>query len=316
MEIAASIRPRAGVLAVQDRIIVGYMATVAVLLWARSPAGPLIPVFWQILATIAVVLGAAYLHRAVPQVPRFVRVNLYRVVIVVAILWGYLMLHDVLPIVRTDSVDGTLAAIDQRLFGGQPVLWMERFNHRGFIEWMSFFYFNHYTLLLAMTVGAVWISGDRRVAAEFGIGTALVFCIGHLGYMAVPAYGPYKFFAERFAGPIDGATFWNLVATSVASSGAQKDVFPSLHTGGSTWCAFFAIHQAMLDKRWRIPAAVAAFFAANIVVSTIVLRWHYAIDVMAGLTLSTTTVFTAWRIARWEEKRRAEQGLPPVWPTE
>ena len=40
-------------------------------------------------------------------------------------------------------------------------------------------------------------------AVEFGIGTGLMFSLGHLGYMAVPAFGPVTFFADRYHGPPD-----------------------------------------------------------------------------------------------------------------
>ena len=83
-----------------------------------------------------------------------------------------------------------------------------------------------------------------------------------------------------------------------------------MHTAGSVWFALFALHRARLDRRWRIPAALAAFTAANIVVSTVVLRWHYVVDVLAGITLASTVAFAAARIAPWEEARRKRLGLP------
>lgn len=307
-------RPPWSVLALQDLIVLAYMALCAILLWIRSPSPGPGPVIREIYACLVLIPGAAYAARAVPQIPRVLRLNFYRVVVVGSILWGYLMLRDVLPVIRPDSVDSSLAAADQLIFGGQPVLWLERLNKRWFIEWMSFFYFNYYTLLGLHILGAVWISRSPRVAAEFGIGTALLFCIGHVGYMCVPAYGPVVYFADRFQAPLDGTTFWGLVYRSVAAGGALKDVFPSLHTGASTWLALFAVHQAVLDKRWRIPAAITVFFAANIVVSTLVLRWHYAIDVLAGLTLASSVAYAAAKLVPYEEARRKRLGWPPVWP--
>lgn len=302
------------VLAIHDWVVVVYMFIVAALLWIRSPPPGPGPVIREVFAAIVVIPAAAFLARSMPRVPYVLRINAYRLVLVGTILWSYLMLRHVLPVIRPDSVDASLAAWDQRIFGGQPVLWAEKLNKRWFIEWMSFFYWNYYTLLLAHIVGAVWISRNPRTATEFGIGTSLLFGLGHLGYMSVPAYGPYVHFASRFQGPLDGTTFWNLVWKSVSAGGALKDVFPSLHTGASTWLALFAVHQATLDKRWRIPAAITCFFTANIVVSTIVLRWHYAIDVIAGLTLASFVAYVAAKAAPWEEARRKRLGMPPVWP--
>lgn len=301
------------VLALHDVVIVVYMIIVAGLLFWRTGGHPG-PIIREVFAAIIVVPAAAYVARAVPQVPYWLRMNVYRVILVGTILWSYLMLRDVLPVIRTDSVDDALSAWDQRIFGGQPVLWLEALNKRWFIEWMSFFYWNYYTLLLAHVIGAVWIAPTPRTTSEFGIGTALLFAFGHFGYMAVPAFGPYAYFKDRFQGPLDGTRFWKLVWDSVQAGGALKDVFPSLHTGASTWLALFAVHQAMLDKRWRIPAIITCFFTVNIVVSTIVLRWHYAVDVMAGLVLASSVAFAAAKLAPWEEARRKRLGLLPVWP--
>jgi membrane-associated phospholipid phosphatase len=303
-----------GALALQDVIVIGYALVLAVLWWARAPAPGPGPAIRQVYACLALVPAAAFVAREVPEVPWGARINVYRVVVVGAIVWGYLILRDALPVIRTDTVDASLAAADARIFGGEPVLWLEALNRRPVVEWMSFFYFNYYTLLLAHVVGALWIARSPRVAAEFGVGTALIFCAGHLGYMAVPAYGPVSFFADRFRAPLDGGLFWGLVSGSVEAGGAMKDVFPSMHTGATAWLALFAVRQATLDRRWRVPAALTCFCAANIALSTLVLRWHYVVDVLAGLTLASLTLWASVRLARWEEARRSRLGLGPVWP--
>jgi membrane-associated phospholipid phosphatase len=129
----------------------------------------------------------------------------------------------------------------------------------------------------------------------------------------VPAFGPVVSYAGRYQGPLQGGPFLHLVLASVEGGGAMKDVFPSMHTGGSVWFALFALHRARLDRRWRVPAALAVFVAANIVVSTVVLRWHYAVDVLAGIALASVVAFAAAQIAPWEEARRKELGMPGVW---
>lgn len=305
-------RLRRGAPALQDLIIVAYQALVAVLLWVRTPPGAPVPAIHGIYVCIALVLGVAFFTRGVPEAPRWLRSAVYRVVIVGAIVWGYLMLRDVLPVVRTDSVDESLHAID-RTFLGEPILWLERLNRRPVIEWLSFFYFSYYLLNLAFCVAVVGVMKPGPAASEYGVGMSLIFVLGHLGYMAVPAFGPVELLASRFHAPIDGGFFWGLVWDSVSSGGALKDVFPSLHTAVPTWLAIFAVRQARVDLRWRWPAIVACFFAANIVVSTMVLRWHYVIDVVAGLALAGSLGFLAPRLATWEAERRARRGNAPVW---
>jgi membrane-associated phospholipid phosphatase len=308
-------RAHRGALAVQDLVVVGYMVLLATLLWARSPPPGPGPVLRTVLAWMVVVPLTAFVARAVPEIPFFLRVNAYRVVIVAVLPSSYLLLRDVLPIVRPDALDAMLVRWDVAVFGVQPVLWMERFNHRPIVEWLSFFYFNYYTLIFVNTIAVVWFLRDKRVTAELGVGMTLLYCLGQVGYMIVPALGPLDFCAHDFQGPIDGGAMYKLMSSTVFAGGAMKDEFPSMHTGGSTFVFFFAVYQATRDKRWRLPALLNGFIAANIVVSTLILRWHYAVDLLAGATLSATVAFLAVpRIARWETARRARLGQAPVFP--
>ncbi len=292
------------------------MLVVAALFRARAPASGPGPVIWAICGGAVLLPAAGLVARAAPEVPRWARLNVYRVVAVGSLVWGYLMLEHVLPVVRPDAVDAALAAADERLFGGQPALWVQRYNRPPIVEWMSFFYFGYHPFILIHVIGVLWVQRSPRRAAELGLGMAIVFCAGYLGYLAVPAYGPEALFGDRFREPLHGAYFCRLVSKSVQATQGMKDVFPSLHTGGSALLALLSLRWARLDRRWRVPAAVTGFFAVNVVISTLVLRRHYAIDVLAGLALAFCGARAAARIAPWEEAWRRRHDLAPVWPAE
>jgi membrane-associated phospholipid phosphatase len=51
---------------------------------------------------------------------------------------------------------------------------------------------------------------------------------------------------------------------------------------------------------------------AQIIIATMFLRWHYLIDIFAGITLATTAALLSHRIVRWETTRREQRGLPPI----
>jgi membrane-associated phospholipid phosphatase len=138
-------------------------------------------------------------------------------------------------------------------------------------------------------------------------------CVGQLGYCAVPGYGPIRYLADQYQGPIDGGFFWGCVWSTVQAGSAMKDIFPSLHTAMPTWLTLFALTQARRDPRWRWPALLTGFFAVNIIVSTMLLRWHYAVDVMAGLALAFAVAAVAPRLARWEEDWRRQRRFAGVW---
>jgi membrane-associated phospholipid phosphatase len=70
-------------------------------------------------------------------------------------------------------------------------------------------------------------------------------------------------------------------------------------------------HRKELPFKYTWP--FVAFFSANIVIATMFLRWHYLIDVLAGIALSTGAFLLAGVISRRELEYREESGLRPIW---
>jgi hypothetical protein len=110
------------------------------------------------------------------------------------------MLRNVLPLLRPDAVDDNLLALDIRIFGFEPALWLERWNRPTIVEWFAFFYFSYFFICAAYLLVVVWASKLGRATGEFAMGTLIVFCFGELGYIAVPAYGPIRHLASSYAG--------------------------------------------------------------------------------------------------------------------
>lgn len=296
--------------AVQDVLLLGYL----ILVWGLlHRAGATAVQTRQVIAAAALVAFAAVFARGVFEVPVKVRAVAYRLALTAAVVVNYLMLRDILPQIRPDAVDSALLEIDLALFGVEPALWLERLNTWPVVEYFSFFYYSYFIICLSYLILAVYVLRPGRATAEFAIGTVLTYCVGQLGYMAVPAYGPVVALADQFAGPVNGGFFWGCVTRAVAAGGAMKDVFPSLHTAGPVWFALFAFERARTDGRFRPLAWVTAFFAANIIFSTMFLRWHYAIDVVAGLALAFGSAVLARRLAAWEGARRRLAGFGEAW---
>lgn len=299
--------------ALQDAIFFAYLSIIGALIALASP-GPVQAGCLRVVFTSAAALAlGCLLGRGVPALPVPVRAVIYRLAIVGVLLSNYLTLRDFLQLVRPDAVDDALYRFDLRVFGVEPALWLERWNRRPIVEWFSFFYFSYFGICAAYMVTVVWLSRAGRKTTEFALGTAIVFCIGQLGYTAVPGYGPIQHLASSFRGPIDGGFWWSMVWSTVQTAGAMKDIFPSLHTAVPLWFTLFALHQARSDSRWRWPARVTGFFSANIIVSTMLLRWHYGIDVIMGLLLASSAGYLAPILARREEAWRHGLGLPAPW---
>ena len=300
-------------LTVQDIFMLSYLLIVWRLLW-RAGSGPDVEFcVRRVFACIAVVLLGCWCGRASRALPPRVRWLLYRLALAGVLLENYLLLREILPVIRPDSVDDELLQLDLRLFGVEPALWLERLNQRPIVEYFSFFYFSYFFICLTFLVVVVWLSKGGTQTTEFAIGTLIVFCLGQLGYMAVPAVGPIRHLVPQFHGPIDGGFFWGCVSSTVEAGSAMKDVFPSLHTAVPTWFTFFCWNRSKTDRRFVWPARITGFFAANIIFSTMFLRWHYAIDIVAGLTLATTArILSVW-LQRVDASWRKARGFAPAW---
>ena len=303
-----------GAFALHDVIVIAYFVIIRVLVWLASPGWTRATLATQIDVCIVAMVAACLLGRLWRNSDGRLRSQVYRVVLMWVVIHSYLMLRDLLPLVRPDSVDQALLSIDELFFGIAPALWFERYNHLWVVEWFSFFYFSYFLVCGTFVFHALWLEKPGRHTATLAIGSLLVLFCGHLGYFLVPGYGPIEYLNHAFHAPLQGGFFWSCVRRTVDAGGAMKDIFPSLHTALPAWFALYAANRARHDRKWRSAAGVAVFFALNIVASTLVLRWHYAVDVVAGLALALAASWAAPRLAAREAAWRARRGFEEAWP--
>ncbi len=308
-----ALRALAGIFALQDVMLLVYLAVTGLMIWSAAPSALQAGCARVVYVSMAAHSIGCFIARGRPRLPLWLRAGLYRCSIVGVLISSYLTLRDFLILVRPDALDDTLVRIDLRLFGVEPALWLERYNQRPIVEWFSFFYFSYFFICTAYMVTVVWLTPLGRRTSEFAIGTLIVFIVGQLGYTAVPGYGPIRHLHAQFHGDVAGGFFWSMVWSTVQAGGAMKDIFPSLHTAAPFWFTLYALHQARSDRRWRWPARITGFFSMNIIISTMLLRWHYGIDVLAGLTLAITASLLAPRIAALEETWRRSLGFTGPW---
>jgi hypothetical protein len=298
--------------AILDVALTLYYAffVVAVLLGSGPNRGLALP---AVTTNLVVYVVAASFHRG-PWAERFpvAKDTLYRTVLFGTFLVSYLELQIVLPAVTSRVVDAQVYAADLALFGFEPALAWDRFVTPARVEWFAFFYYLHFLVLASHVLPLLCFGGRGQLLSRFVLGILFVFCVGHMSYLAVPGFGPFWYFRGRFAHePLVGGTFWNLVRTAVAAGGAEKDIFPSLHTAGPSFVATFAyLHRTRRPFCWTWGPLV--FIAANIIGATLFLRWHYIVDVVAGLTLALVAANGCVRVADREARHRAASGLPPV----
>lgn len=235
----------------------------------------------------------------------------YRLGIFLPVQFSYFQLKEIAPAVRPTAVDADLLAFDLSVFGYEPAIAWDKYVNPRTTEWFAFFYFSYFFILAAHVIPMLFSRGSAKRMAHFATGAFFVFCIGHLGYLVVPGYGPYHFLDGQFTNALEGGLFYRLQHATVEAGGSQKDIFPSLHTAVPT---FFTIFSFMHRRDWpfRYTWPIVGFFATQIILATMFLRWHWMIDIFAGLALAISSALASRKIVDWEWKRRAERGLSPA----
>ncbi|MFW5875580.1 MAG: phosphatase PAP2 family protein [Myxococcota bacterium] len=288
-------------------------------MWARVMAAPDSPdaivARRFTLALLTVSVSTILLTRGEILRPGWVRALAYRVGLFAPMVLSYISLRWLLPALHPRLLDMQLWAMDEALFGFSPAIWMARFNVRPIVEWFSFFYYSYFYILAVVLLPTLFFDrGERQ--RELLASAMLVASIGHPLYTFVPGLGPYATLA--FDEALRGGFFYGLILDTVDQAGAMLDIFPSLHTAYPVMFALFAFSRRR-ESPYRYVWPILAFFAVNMVIATMFLRWHWAVDVVAGLALAVGSHRLGRAIAL-AEAGRSEDWDPrqptwePLWP--
>ncbi len=207
----------------------------------------------------------------------------------------YENLHDLVPLLNPRSWDAELVAVDRWMFGVDAAVWAERYVSQATTQFMNMGYSAYY-LFPPVAAGILYAKGDRARFRHVMLGIVFGLYIGYLGYMTVPAVGPRYFQEHEFSMTLEGNA---IVERNNAVHGGllPRDCFPSLHTAAAVTVVGFVL---LYMPRLLIVFAPAAMLLIS---STIYLRYHYVIDLIAGAVLGLAMVWFAPRIdglwTRW-----------------
>ena len=190
------------------------------------------------------------------------------------------------------SADPALAAADRLLLAGRsPSLMVDPLVTPTLVEVLSFFYgaFIPY-LYISIFLGLVGRAPAQREL--FITGFALLYAASFLGYLLLPARGPIVELAAAYGTAQTGGRFHTLVVETIDRMGGPHGAFPSLHLGATLYMLIFDLrHGDTLRGLIYVP------LAALIGIATVALRYHYVIDLLAGVALAALAVFAAGRLA-------------------
>jgi membrane-associated phospholipid phosphatase len=198
--------------------------------------------------------------------------------------------------------DDLVLALEDRLFGVQPTLWMERFVTPSLTEWLMFCYVIYVPLYPVLCGILHWKRGAEAVEEYFfALGLANVLC--DVGFVLFPVASPMYWMPDRFRVPLDGWVFtWagELIRTRTHFTGGS---IPSPHAAAATvmWLMAWKHHRPTF---WILSPVILSLY-----VSTVYGRFHYVTDAVVGIatgllaTILAPPLLAAWEAARLRSHR-------------
>ncbi len=204
--------------------------------------------------------------------------------------------HDLTARFAPTTLDGVLGALDRRVFGVMPSVWLTRFYHPLVTELMTVCYASLFLVPLFLLT-RLSIRNDRARFREVAVSLLLTYSIGLIGYLTIPAIGPRYAFDTSFTEPLVG--IWLTVPAAHMWRSLQaidRDCFPSLHVALSAVSLVYLWRY----RAWaggRVIVAVSAPIIVGLWISTLYLRYHYGVDVLAGFALAGVVTWVAPRLS-------------------
>lgn len=288
------------------------------------PALLILPAWMAAAALVSALYGFVWmmLHgvdRPLAATASYIRTNRKRLVSValivllagmnmVAFMWIKPLLNYLVPF----WADPLLASWDRVLFLGhepwEALSWI-KFPLAGLVYHPVWFVF----MIAALLIAAAAPASPHKSAVLLGY-FVLWSLAGPVIHTLLPAAGPVFYermgYGTRFAGLDGGAEatgvanyLWSIYAAKSFGAGSGISAMPSMHVTISTWVVI-VFHT--FARRW-LPVALAAWVL--IVLLSIALGWHYALDGIVGATAAATCHLALLAVFRLKRAGRRD-GAP------
>jgi len=277
----------------------GYLVVVAVLiLLLRGQAVPLWP--WLLLAHAAAIalvqaLIVGHARRPSNRVLDFLR-HFYPLLLYTGFYRETGILNQM---AMTGYLDPFFIRLEAGIFGAQPSLtFMPSLPFRPVSELLYASYFSYYIMIGG--VGLALFLRDRRQFYHYVSVVSFVFYVCYLIYIFTPVMGPrifqqgingYELPAEvqpvvvpEFPAAVQAGLFFRIMAMIYNIFEAPGAAFPSSHVAVALTTVYFSFCYL---RRIRFIHLVVAVLLC---LSTVYCRYHYAVDVAAGVITALVLV--------------------------
>lgn len=203
---------------------------------------------------------------------------------------SYKEMNILIPSIRRSTADAALARIDFAVLGVNPTVWIERLHWPLLTEYLQIIYAFFIPALLVVAL-ILWRRRRMDDFRRYAFLIALGFLVSYIFYFLVPARGPRFLLNElhhsNFQGVWMAGWFRDLLDRL---EGIHYDCFPSGHTL-LTLLGWWSTRRLS-----RLLFLAFTIFTVSQIFSTIYLRYHYAVDLLAGAVFAVAILLTRRRL--------------------
>ena len=193
------------------------------------------------------------------------------------------LVHNANPI----DLDSILIELDLLIFGVHPTVWLESLSFPLLTEYFQWIYTTFY--FLPIILGIILYRNSRFSEFYFVIFVfVLGFCLSYIGYFIFPAIGPRFTIDHLQSEPLAGAWLTPVIRDTLNHlENMQRDAFPSGHTEITLLTMIYA------KKYSKSYYYILLIIGTSLIISTVYLRYHYVVDVIAGIILAVVIFMIA-----------------------
>lgn len=273
-----------------DRVCVAWYATLFVFCLVQVS---ILPQPWLQIGFFGGVAGLFFvLHRLLGRYSRSARAAARAILLCIIIPLTFEVIGKTVPYTTPDAREQWLVYADRMVFGSDPTRWIgSREYFPAATELLIIIYSLFYFLSLLLAARLILL---RKLEALEHTMLVVVagFLFSYFGYLLIPGRSPYHLFSYPFE--FEGLAATPFLRTAIRHAEAMRyDAFPSGHCD-VTWlvaaCAFR--HDRRSYYFFFLPVAIL------LPISTVYLRYHYGIDVLAAVLFACMTWFVCERLWR------------------
>ena len=199
---------------------------------------------------------------------------------------------DYLNNIFMTDLDSGIIRLESTIFGIMPSEVFSSYCSQAWCsELMHLGYFSFY-LIIIFFVGYYYIKlpelAEKRVFIFF-----LSFYLFYLIFIFFPSAGPQYFLPASDSNVPEGYLFTDIMKEILLYGDKPTGAFPSSHIG-MTWLMmyFFFVDDRKVFLWWLIPALLLTF-------STVYIKAHYAVDVLAGFLIAPLYIWLGDKVYNW-----------------